>query len=102
MTADDLDGLPGGDLVRKGLDDAARGVRSREALLVAIGAPRLRGLGLRVPALELPTSPELALYVALAAEDPRGAHAAYNALVRRLVSCERALDRAAARRAADA
>lgn len=40
----DFDALPGGDLVRQGLDDLGRGRESIPALLVAIGAPRLRRL----------------------------------------------------------
>lgn len=47
MTANELleKSLPGGDLFGKGLRDLARGVESTEALLVAIGRPRLTRLG---------------------------------------------------------
>lgn len=89
--------LPGADLVEKGLADAAAGNATHEALLVAIGAPRLRRVGLDVP--ELPDradrqdSPEAALYGMLARADPATAHSRYNALLRRLISCERALER---------
>ncbi len=68
--------------------DLQRGVVSREALLVSIGAPRLRRLG-----LELPTTlsdPEHRLYALLRAEHGDAAHGRYNALIRRLVSFERA------------
>ena len=41
-------GLPGAELVRDGVADLARGVESIPALLVSIGAPRLRDLGLEV------------------------------------------------------
>ena len=41
----DLQALPGGDLISRGLEDLARGDETTEALLVAIGAPRLRRLG---------------------------------------------------------
>ena len=82
--------LPGGDLVRKGIADLEHGVESHEALLVSIGAPRLREAGIEVPQpLE---SPEHRLYGLLAAEDAGSAHGRYNALVRRLVSFERAAD----------
>ena len=82
--------LPGYELVRKGLSDLESGVESAEALLVSIGAPRLRVAGLDVAApLE---SAEHRLYGLLAAEDSDAAHGRYNALVRRLVSFERALD----------
>ena len=60
------------------------------ALLVAIGAPRLRDLGVELPA-DLPAEPEKRLYELLAADDADAAHSRYNALIRRLVSFERAL-----------
>jgi hypothetical protein len=86
----DLTALPGGDLVARGLEDLRAGRRTVEALLVAIGAPRLRACGLDVP--DGVSSPEHALYALLAEENPDGAHGRYNALVRRLVSFERALE----------
>jgi len=82
--------LPGGDLVAQGLADLARGVRSAPALLVAIGAPRLRELGIEVPAAS-GASPERALYELLAERAGDAAHSQFNALIRRLVSFERAL-----------
>jgi hypothetical protein len=81
--------LPGVDLIEQGLADLAAGVETTAALLVAIGAPRLRLLGLDVPAG--PENPEHRLYHLLAREDQDSAHGRYNALVRRLVSFERAL-----------
>lgn len=83
-----LDSLPGGVVVRRGLNDIAAGVTTDEALLVLIGAPRLRTLGLEVPA-DAPANPEAALYRRLAARDADAAHARYNALIRLLVSFER-------------
>jgi hypothetical protein len=83
-------GFPGGDLVQEGLRDLAAGVESVPALLVAIGAPRLRRSGLDIP--NGPLSPEHRLYALLARESPRAAHSRYNALIRRLVSFERALE----------
>jgi hypothetical protein len=80
--------LPGAELVEAGLADLERGVESEEALLVSIGAPRLQALGFEIRSpIE---SPEHRLYELLAADDPDGAHSRYNALVRRLVSFERA------------
>jgi hypothetical protein len=76
------------ELVAAGLRDLERGVESVEALLVSIGAPRLRFLGLAVP--ETPPEPELKLYRLLARKHGAGAHSRYNALIRRLVSYERA------------
>lgn len=84
--------LPGSDLVEKGLADLGRGEETQESLLVSIGASRLRGAGLTVPsAFE---EPEERLYLLLAREDADSAHARYNALVRRLVSFERAVESA--------
>jgi hypothetical protein len=87
----EFEALPGGDLVRDGLADLARGVESVSALLVSIGAPRLRRLGLPLPQTVIP-SPEHRLYELLAGDDPDAAHSRYNALVRRLVSFERAVE----------
>ena len=85
-----LTSLPGHELVLKGLEDLAHGIESQEALLVSIGAPRLRQAGIDVP--DPLSSPEHRLYERLAAEDSDAAHSRYNALVRRLVSFERAAD----------
>lgn len=80
--------LPGEDIVLAGLRDLAAGVESVEALLVSIGKTRLGSLGYEVPTpIE---SAEHRLYARLAAEDEDSAHSRYNALVRRLVSFERA------------
>jgi hypothetical protein len=85
--------LPGEDLVEHGVADLAAGTESVAALLVAIGAPRLRRLGLALPATQaLPREPEQRLYRLLCRSEGRGAHSSYNALVRRLVSYERALE----------
>ena len=82
--------LPGADLIRAGLRDIGEGVESIEALLVLVGAPRLRRLGFDVP--DTPYYPEDRLYEKLAAEDSDSAHGRYNALIRRLVSFERAAE----------
>ncbi|MEA2602162.1 MAG: hypothetical protein QOF89_3154 [Acidobacteriota bacterium] len=87
----DLEPFPGGDLIQQGIADLARGLESIPALLVSIGAPRLRRIGLPVPEAVLP-SPEHRLYETLAATDPDSAHSRYNALVRRLVSFENAAE----------
>jgi hypothetical protein len=86
----DFGSLPGGDLIEAGLADLQGAARSIPALLVAIGAPRLRALGVAVPA-RVPESPERELYALLAEQAGDAAHARYNALIRRLVSFERAL-----------
>jgi len=85
----DFRAFPGGDLVRSGLADLGVGAVTREALLVSIGAPRLRALGLDVPVTH--PEPEHRLYAEFARDGEDSAHARYNALLRRLVSFERAL-----------
>ena len=93
----DTSGLPGAELIERGLRDLAAGRESEAALLVLVGAPRLRQLGCvvgdlpgawRAPDGDL--SPEHRLYARLAAADPDSAHSRYNALIRLLVSFERA------------
>ena len=81
--------LPGAELVLPGIEDLRQGIESVPALLVAIGRPRLERLELELP----PDSfdcPEHRLYRLLAAEHGDAAHSRYNALLRRLVSFERA------------
>lgn len=82
--------LPGADLVQAGLADLSNGIESVPSLLVSIGAPRLRHIGLDVPH-PFP-SPELRLYALLQRTEGDGAHSRYNALIRRLVSFERAAE----------
>jgi hypothetical protein len=88
--ADVIRELPGEDLVEAGLRDLERGIESAEALLVSIGAPRLHQLGLSVP--EPLPDPELRLYEHLCRDNPDEARSRYNALIRRLVSFERAAE----------
>ena len=82
--------LPGEDLIEAGIEDLSKGIESIPALLVSIGAPRLRRLGLPLP--EPIPSPEHRLYKRLSQSDPDSAHSRYNALIRRLVSFERAAE----------
>ncbi len=82
--------LPGGDLIAEGIADLGRGEETLAALLVSIGEPRLRRLGIEI-GRPLP-DPERRLYTALAATNPRSAHGRFNALIRRLVSFERAAE----------
>lgn len=84
------DALPGADLIRKGLADLENGVESVESLLVLVGAPRLRELGIDVP--DTPDFPEDRLYEKLAQHHGDAAHSQYNALIRRLVSFEHAAE----------
>lgn len=86
--------LPGADLVASGIEALRRGEPSVEALLVRVGESRMRAAGLELPECPpLPQSPEIALYNAIGAQHPTDTHSRYNALIRRLVSFERALER---------
>jgi hypothetical protein len=76
-----LELLPGADLVTAGLRDLRRGEVTAEALLVSIGASRLRAAGLDIP--EPLRDP---------GQHGDDAHGRYNALVRRLVSVQRAAE----------
>ena len=75
-----------------------RGEKSVEALLVMVGASRMRAAGLKLP--ECPSlrhSPEISLYLAIGKDHPEDAHSRYNTLIRRLISFERALEHYARR-----
>ena len=66
------------------------GLETTEAILVSIGMTRLRALGFEVPFVY--AQPEHRLYAHLSRTEGLNAHSAYNALVRRLVSFERAME----------
>ncbi|HEY5087452.1 MAG TPA: hypothetical protein VII66_08860 [Gemmatimonadaceae bacterium] len=88
--------LPGADMIERGLADLAVGERTAESLLLQVGAPRLRALGIDIP-YAAPSAgdmggPEIALYRQLPGENPDAAHSRYNALLRALVSFERAAE----------
>lgn len=87
--------LPGAELVASGIAALRRDELTVEALLVLAGASRLRAAGLEIPKgpARSAESWEHALYGAIAAEQRRGAHSRYNALIRRLTSFARALER---------
>ena len=82
--------LPASDLIAAGLRVLESGIATDEALLVSIGAPRLARLGMVAPN-PLPDA-EHRLYLRLAETDRRSAHSRYNALIRLLVSFERAAE----------
>ena len=86
-----IDSLPGANLVAGGIEDLRNGKETIPALLVSIGAPRLRRIGIPVPEATY-DHPELRLYRYLSRSNSDGAHSKYNALIRRLVSFERAAE----------
>ena len=86
----EMNSLPAEDLIAKGIEDLQYARETIPALLVAIGAPKLRSLGVQI-CQDLPTNPEHRLYDLLAATEHDSAHSKYNALIRRLVSYQRAI-----------
>jgi hypothetical protein len=82
---------PGEDIIEQGIADLEAGLETIPSLLVSIGSPRLRRAGLAVPPSTF-DGPEHRLYKLLAAKNQNAAHSRYNALIRRLVSFERALE----------
>lgn len=94
----DYDALPGGDLVRSGLEDLDAGRRhTPHALLVRAAGTRLRAVGVPVPPGAESEEAPLDLYHALGAEHGDDAHGRYLALIRRLESFARAAEHAARR-----
>jgi hypothetical protein len=85
--------LPASDLIETGLRDLRERRETIASLLVSIGAPKLRRLGLEIPdtSFSASSTPEHRLYDLLAKERPDAAHSKYNALIRKLVSFERAI-----------
>ena len=90
----DLRSLPGHELILQGLSDLESGRETAQSLLIAIGAERLRRVGIAIPA-GMPSDPEHRLYALLARDDSDSAHSRYNAMIRQLVSFERAAECAA-------
>jgi hypothetical protein len=83
-------GLPGVDLVERGLADLRDRRDTAAALLVSMASSRLAATGCEVR--DPFADPEHRLYALLVEDDPDGAHARYNALVRRVVSYARAAE----------
>jgi hypothetical protein len=85
--------LPANDLIATGIRDLKDGRETIASLLVSIGAPKLRSLGVDVPNIPDTSSPspEHRLYDLLATDNPNSAHSRYNALIKKLVSFERAI-----------
>ena len=100
-TDGDLDGLPGAELVSRGLRELADPDPTESALLVLIAGPRLRRLGFIVPGRgDIPLPYEHRLYELLEEKHGAGAYSRYNSLLRRLDSLCHALERERGARAA--
>lgn len=85
--------LPGAHLIGEGLADVQSGRETAAACLVQIGSPKLKrcGLPIDVPD-EAALSADHRLYQLLGRTYGNEAHSRYNALLRELVSFERALE----------
>jgi hypothetical protein len=91
-------GLPAADLIASGLADVASGRETVAGELVKIGSPRLRDCGVDVQVQEEDAlEADRRLYRLLGALHGNAAHSQYNALIRQLVSFERALEQRRAR-----
>jgi hypothetical protein len=90
---DELAELPGADLVLRGMKEVHEPAPTECALLVLIGAPRLRRLGFDMPDRpDIPQPFEHRLYELLEETHGEGAYSRYNSLIRRLVSFEHAME----------
>lgn len=99
--APSLDGLPGADLVARGLADLAEGKPTAEAALVEIARTRLQGLGLPLTGRTIgDEDAELVLYARLGERHPEGdPYGLYCAWLDQLVSFLAALGSRRAREA---
>jgi len=82
--------FPGKDLIIDGLKDLAANIETVPALLVSVGSPRLIRIGFEIENTFI--DPEMKLYEKLSELYPNNAHSKYNALIRQLVSFERACE----------
>jgi hypothetical protein len=94
----DFDGLPGADLVTAGIADLHAGRDTPDAALVQTAAPRLREIGIRVPAAPAGRPSSHRLYELLSNDDPAGAYGRYNALLGRMASFASAAEQRATQR----
>ncbi|MFN0126006.1 MAG: hypothetical protein ACKV19_04900 [Verrucomicrobiales bacterium] len=88
-----LAGLPANEIIQQGLEDLAQGRASVAAYLVKIASRRMQRCGIEVPVTDDEAlNADHELYAVLGREYGDEAHNRYNALLRELVSFERALE----------
>jgi hypothetical protein len=92
ITLNDLERYPGGELIRQGILDIQAGQLTPCACLIKIGFPVISKAGLISPETKFTSNEEgeLTLY-RLLREEAGDAYSRYNALIRQLVSFERAI-----------
>ncbi len=89
----DLEGLPGAELVRRGVEDLSRNRISAEALTLSIASTRLRRLGIELPEEgTFPADRERALYALLCADGEDDPYFRFNSMRRTLDSFVEALE----------
>jgi hypothetical protein len=88
-------GLPGAELVLKGIEDLDSGNITDAALLVLVAEPRLRALDIQLPGWRpnIAGPVEHALYSWLEEQPGIDAYSRYNSLLRRMNSFAHALER---------
>jgi hypothetical protein len=85
--------LPGESLILAGLEDLAAGRETAESLMVLIGSLRMKRCGIELPDTDADIlNADYRLYAVMEAIHGNDAHSKYNALIRQLVSFERALE----------
>ena len=91
----DWTGLPGADLITRGLQELAAEKTTEHSLLVLVGEPRLRALDVPYPAYrpDLSGPAEHALYDLLVVSAGSDAYGRYNSMLRRMNSFAHALER---------
>ena len=81
------------EILGNGLRDLEAGIRSVDALLVQVAAPRLTRCGIQIPPTGSSSKlPEHELFRLLSVDHGPEAYRHYRSLLRRLVSLENALD----------
>jgi hypothetical protein len=91
---DELERLPGAEVVLAGIEDLRAGRSSVNASAVQSAATRLRRLGLDAPGAEGADPASHRLYAQLSAELGDAAHARYNAILSRVASFAGSAERA--------
>ena len=91
---DELERLPGAEIVLPGIADLEAGRSSVNASAVRCAVRRLRGAGLEVADTDGPQPAAHALYRQLSADLGSSAHSRYNAILARVASFAGAAERA--------
>ena len=86
MSDEELERLPGAEIVLQGIEDLKLGRESVNAIAVQCAATRLRGVGLDAPGIEGDVPAAHRLYARLSDDLGNAAHSRYNAILARVAS----------------